>query len=128
MKTCDVAMKQRCVMGQCLSPCEVAASSHSYIGCEYWPTTTVTAQLNPYFDFAVVVAVFSKWWARVLLPLVAIAHLVIVKVFGVIFLSAPLFLLFVDWDPLFAARPPGADAPSTAQDPPFFVDSGRGAR
>ena len=56
IKTCDAANKQACTGGTCLSPCEVAASSRSYIGCDYWPTTTLTSQLNPYFDFAVAVA------------------------------------------------------------------------
>lgn len=56
VKECDVANNQRCTGGTCLSPCDVAASSHSYIGCDYWPTTTLTSQLNPEFDFAVAVA------------------------------------------------------------------------
>ncbi len=56
VKTCDVNNNEHCNGGNCLTPCDVAASSHNYIGCDYWPTTTVNAQLNPYFDFAVAVA------------------------------------------------------------------------
>jgi hypothetical protein len=56
VKDCDVANGQMCNMGGCFSACEIAASSHSYIGCDYWPTTTLSSQLNPYFDFAVAVA------------------------------------------------------------------------
>lgn len=56
VKTCDTSHNERCTGGVCLSACEVAASSHDYIGCDYWPTTTVNGQLNPYFDFAVAVA------------------------------------------------------------------------
>jgi hypothetical protein len=56
VKTCDAMNNEHCTNGDCLSACQVAASNHSYIGCDYWPTTTLTSQLNPYFDFAVAVA------------------------------------------------------------------------
>src|SRR5579871_1161756 len=55
-KMCDVANNEHCMGGICSTPCDVAAASHNYIGCDYWPVTTVNAQLNPYFDFAVAVA------------------------------------------------------------------------
>lgn len=55
-KFCDVANNERCTNGACLSPCDVAASTHSYIGCDYWPTPLLNAQLDDMFDFAVVIA------------------------------------------------------------------------
>ena len=56
VKTCDTMNGEQCMNGDCLSPCQTAASSHSYIGCDYYAVTTLTSQLNPYFDFAVAVA------------------------------------------------------------------------
>ncbi len=56
IKTCDTAHREQCMGNACLGPCDVAAATHSYIGCDYWPTTTLTTSLNPYFDFAVAVA------------------------------------------------------------------------
>lgn len=55
--TCDSAAGQMCNanLGICRSPCEDAAASNSYIGCEYWPTTTANT-VDARFDFAVVVA------------------------------------------------------------------------
>lgn len=55
-KMCDQAHGESCAGASCLSPCDVAASTHSYIGCDYWPTTLLNSELNPYFDFAVAVA------------------------------------------------------------------------
>ena len=45
-----------CVNGACRTACDAAAESHSYIGCDYWPTTTLTSRLNPEFEFAVAIA------------------------------------------------------------------------
>lgn len=56
VKTCDSANNEKCSNGNCLSPCDIAGATHSYIGCDYWPVTLLTAQLNPSFDFAVAVA------------------------------------------------------------------------
>ncbi|MBI5489796.1 MAG: IgGFc-binding protein [Deltaproteobacteria bacterium] len=44
--------------GYCADACGEAESTHSYVGCEYWPTPLAnTAELNPtLFDFRVVVA------------------------------------------------------------------------
>ena len=56
VKVCDTAAGERCFGADCMSACDVAASTRSYIGCDYWPTTTLTSELNPYFDFAVAVA------------------------------------------------------------------------
>ena len=53
---CDLSGGEKCAGGGCQSPCDIAAQSHSYIGCDYWPTTTLTGQLDPVFDFAVAVA------------------------------------------------------------------------
>lgn len=55
-KFCDTANNEHCMNGGCLSPCDVAASTHSYIGCDYWPTPLLNAQLDSMFDFAVVIA------------------------------------------------------------------------
>ena len=49
-------------------------------------------------DFLFISALFSKRAARLLVPLVAIAHFVVVKALGVVFLAAPLLLLFVNWE------------------------------
>src|SRR5437016_6030486 len=56
VKDCAVAAGERCANADCLAACDVAAATHSYIGCDYWPTTTLSSELNPYFDFAVAVA------------------------------------------------------------------------
>ena len=56
VKVCDTAAGYTCQGGDCQSACDIAASTRSYIGCDYWPTTTLTSELNPYFDFAVAVA------------------------------------------------------------------------
>ena len=55
-KFCDTANDQHCMNGACLSPCEVAASTRSYIGCDYWPTPLLNTNLDSMFDFAVVIA------------------------------------------------------------------------
>jgi hypothetical protein len=49
-------------------------------------------------DFLFISAVFSKRAARVIVPLTFIAHLIVVKALGVVFLGAPLLLLFVNWE------------------------------
>lgn len=54
LKQC--AAGEVCAGSDCLSACDAAASTRSYIGCDYWPVTTLSSQINPYFDFAVVVA------------------------------------------------------------------------
>ena len=55
-KFCDSANGEHCMNGTCLTPCDVAAATHSYIGCDYWPVPLLNAQLDEMFDFAVVVA------------------------------------------------------------------------
>lgn len=54
--TCDPATGTMCnsSTGSCSSPCQDAASSNSYIGCEYWPTPAINGVYEG-FDFAVVV-------------------------------------------------------------------------
>ncbi len=45
--------------GMCVTSanaCAAAAASKSYIGCEYWPTTTLNDSLDQEFEFAVVIA------------------------------------------------------------------------
>lgn len=56
--TCDAAMGQMCnsVVGACTSPCDDAAASNSYIGCEYFPVTTLNSQVQPDFTPAVVIS------------------------------------------------------------------------
>lgn len=55
---CDAGKGEMCdaTSGTCESPCKAAEASNSYIGCEYWPTTTLNASLDAAFQFAVVVA------------------------------------------------------------------------
>jgi len=69
-------------------------------------------------DFLFISAVFSKRAARVVVPLTFIAHVVVVKVLGVVYLAAPLLLLFVNWqwvvDALRARR--GAVATASGRD------------
>lgn len=55
-------------------------------------------------DFLFVTAVFSRRAARVVVPLTLIAHIAIVYVMGVVFLSLPALLIFVNWDWLLALR------------------------
>src|SRR5262245_32554732 len=45
IKGCDTSQGSKCGHGDCLSACEAAAAEHSYLGCDYWPTTTLNAQL-----------------------------------------------------------------------------------
>lgn len=42
-----------CEGGVCISLCEVAEATRSYIGCEYWPTTTINipSELDEAFEF-----------------------------------------------------------------------------
>lgn len=57
--TCDATLGETCnaLSGFCTSPCEEAAASNSYIGCEYWPTPTINSGLaRTDFVFAVVVS------------------------------------------------------------------------
>ncbi|MCB9591640.1 MAG: IgGFc-binding protein [Sandaracinaceae bacterium] len=56
--TCDATTGQMCnsVVGACTSPCDDAAASNSYIGCEYFPVTTLNSQVNVDFSPAIVVS------------------------------------------------------------------------
>lgn len=57
--TCDPAAGQACdaTTAACVSPCDAAAATNSYIGCEYWPVATLNAGLErSVFSFAVVVS------------------------------------------------------------------------
>lgn len=55
---CDLAIGEVCsdTDGGCLNLCAEAEASHSYIGCEYWPTPALNSQLDPEFEFAVAIA------------------------------------------------------------------------
>lgn len=56
--TCDGAAGQLCNpdSGTCENACAVAEAANSYIGCDYWPVSTVNGALADDFEFAVVVA------------------------------------------------------------------------
>jgi hypothetical protein len=57
--TCDASAGETCnpTLGRCSSPCADAEASNSYIGCEYWPVTTLNSQLEgDYFAPAIVVS------------------------------------------------------------------------
>lgn len=55
---CDSSAGQLCspTSGACENACEVAAASNSYIGCEYWPVTTLNTALANDFQYAIVVS------------------------------------------------------------------------
>jgi hypothetical protein len=54
-KACSGA--EICQQGNCISACKIAEQKKSYIGCDYWPTSTANALLDSAFDnnFGVVV-------------------------------------------------------------------------
>ncbi|WP_236605484.1 IgGFc-binding protein [Sandaracinus amylolyticus] len=58
VETCDASAGLVCnaTTVMCSSPCADAEAANSYIGCEYWPVTTLNSQVAPDFPFAVVVA------------------------------------------------------------------------
>jgi hypothetical protein len=43
---------------------------------------------------------FSRWAARILVPLAALGHIGVVAVLGIVFLNLPLLLIYLDWDRL----------------------------
>ena len=45
---------QTCNAGACVDRCSDSALGNSYLGCDYWPTVTPNAGLNPAFQYAVV--------------------------------------------------------------------------
>lgn len=55
--TCDASAGEGCDAntGTCVSLCDIALASNSYIGCEYWPTVT-GSYVSSDFSFAVVVS------------------------------------------------------------------------
>ncbi len=54
--TCDPSLGQHCSRESCQDLCARAVETHSYIGCEYFPTVLPNSGLDPAFTFAVVVA------------------------------------------------------------------------
>jgi len=47
--------------GYCSDPCGDAESTHSYVGCEYWPTPLAnTDELESRFDYRVVAKRFVE--------------------------------------------------------------------
>jgi hypothetical protein len=57
VETCDEAGGETCVAGNCVSLCEQAEDTNSYIGCEYWAASTANPQLDGAFnnDYSLVV-------------------------------------------------------------------------
>lgn len=53
--TCEPSLGERCSPLGCRNLCADAATSRSYLGCEYWATTTPNTSLAPEFSFNVVV-------------------------------------------------------------------------
>lgn len=53
---CDTSAGLRCSVDGCVDLCARAAETHSYLGCEYWPTTLRNGVISGTFEFAVVVA------------------------------------------------------------------------
>jgi hypothetical protein len=45
---------ETCNAGVCVDRCSDSALGDSYLGCDYWPTVTANAGLNPVFEYAVV--------------------------------------------------------------------------
>lgn len=54
--TCDPTIGQHCSRESCQDLCARAVETHSYIGCEYFPTVLPNSALDPEFTFAVVIA------------------------------------------------------------------------
>ncbi len=67
---CDAGTTgNECLNGECISLCELARQSDSYIGCEYWPVVLPNPQLDNTFktgtesEFAVVVSNTNETYA-----------------------------------------------------------------
>ena len=45
-----------CVSGVCVDRCSESATGRSYLGCDYWPTQTANSQLDPNFEYAIVLS------------------------------------------------------------------------
>lgn len=56
LKTCEPSAGEHCSSRGCRPLCAEAEKERSYIGCEYWPVTTLNDELDERFAFAVVVA------------------------------------------------------------------------
>jgi hypothetical protein len=57
--------KTACSSGTCSDPCGQAEASKSYLGCDYYPTVTLNANLPEGFSFAVAVANSTQTAANV---------------------------------------------------------------
>lgn len=51
---CNAADGETCTAGVCVGRCSDSALGNSYLGCDYWPTVTPNAGLQPVFEYAVV--------------------------------------------------------------------------
>lgn len=62
---CNAAEGQTCNAGACVDRCSDSALGNSYLGCDYWPTVTPNAGLNPMFQYAVVLTNPQTYAVRV---------------------------------------------------------------
>jgi hypothetical protein len=67
LERCDATAGTVCMPGfsACQSPCALAETNDSYVGCEYWPVTTVNHLIGSEHLFAVAIASGSSWRAEV---------------------------------------------------------------
>jgi hypothetical protein len=61
-----------------------------------WTIAILTMLVETLF----VLVPFSRWAARILVPLAALGHIGVVMVLGIVFLNLPLLLIYLDWDRL----------------------------
>ncbi|MBI5517477.1 MAG: IgGFc-binding protein [Deltaproteobacteria bacterium] len=53
---CNPSGGQTCNNGSCMDRCSDSALGRSYLGCDYWGTTTANGQLDARFEYAIVVS------------------------------------------------------------------------
>jgi hypothetical protein len=70
------------------------AIAASRLAC--WAIAILTMLIETLF----ILVPFSRWAARILVPLAALGHIGIVMVLGIVFLNLPLLLIYFDWDGL----------------------------
>jgi hypothetical protein len=92
-----------------------AMVADSRLAC--WTIAILTMLVEVLF----VLVPFSRWAARILVPLAALGHIGIVLVLGIVFLNLPLLLIYLDWDRVdhsLRARWPAWPGPEVAAWPP----------
>jgi hypothetical protein len=67
VERCDPAAGTVCSEGlpTCQNPCALAEANDSYVGCEYWPVTTLNSFIDSTHPIAVAIANSSSWTAEV---------------------------------------------------------------